>query len=283
MKNLSFRKKLFLLALVLLLVVNAFVLNHVYRNRSGVPDAQVVLTEREVHLSSRNNHEDNGMSLNLVWRVFSPPHDADYLSYWHCPVWLNAQKLRELGFSLSEKPSTMSYWNNVKKEVFIVLEINSPLFQQELAVKQNDLDKQQQQLQEDPENQKVRDQVQRLISDIKHEKAAGSRLYAVDAGLDGEILRQRYSDRSKYLLFKGIISYYRVEHDGAGEKKAVYRGYISSLNNNQIYVPRNQRIILEKFTRKPKNSQGFPRYKIHLACGRLYEPWLVDVEPIKSD
>ena len=61
-------------ALLLLLVVNGIVLGGVYYNRSGIPEATLTMTERELPLAYNYRHKENsGVTLRLNWHHVSLP------------------------------------------------------------------------------------------------------------------------------------------------------------------------------------------------------------------
>ena len=77
-------------ALGLLLLVNAVVLVGVARNRSGVPDASLTLSERELPLSwDFRDRENTGVSLQLNVNFDNEEQQ-----------WFNESKLAELGFDI---------------------------------------------------------------------------------------------------------------------------------------------------------------------------------------
>ncbi len=82
--------------LALILATNAVVLAMVAYNRSGHPEAQLGLTERELlpPYGSRASPEASGLDLELQWRVL--PRDsnpADWGGPGGLPGWLDREKL----------------------------------------------------------------------------------------------------------------------------------------------------------------------------------------------
>ena len=85
-------------AAAIVLLANAFALIHAAINRSGQPEAEIVLTERELNYSP--SADDSGVTLNLRW---VDPDATPYSSVWDPEVLaartlLNQAKLEGLGF-----------------------------------------------------------------------------------------------------------------------------------------------------------------------------------------
>ncbi|NOQ41941.1 MAG: DUF4824 family protein [Desulfuromusa sp.] len=287
MKFLLSQRGLFLLGFLLLLLVNSLVLGGVMANRTGTPETQIILTERELQLPYRHHAENSGLSLRLMWRV----PGAENTSYrWDSPTWFDIAKLEELGFSIPEaKSGEESYRErkrSLEKEGFIVLENDSPLFLKVIRALEQTLEKEQQRLQLDSEDQELQARVKEATTRLQHERVAGSRLFAVNAGLNAEKLRELYNNRSRFFLVKGIVNY-RYSYTGEGaERKQQIGGYISSLSNKNIHVPRQYRHKFDQITAaessKSKDNES-PRYQVELASGSRFEPWLVAVKKIADN
>jgi hypothetical protein len=114
---------LLVLGFVVLVATNLIVLLGVASNRSGSPEALVELTERELRLPYNVHEENSGLALRLVWRIIGEKEDHIEYGRWGSPVWLNAQKLMELGFSIDDVVSSEETSQRQKeplpKEVFI--------------------------------------------------------------------------------------------------------------------------------------------------------------------
>ncbi|MDX2494371.1 MAG: DUF4824 family protein, partial [Desulfuromusa sp.] len=100
MKSIFSSRGLFLLGLLLLLLTNVAILAGVAANRSGNPETQVVLTEREVQIPYRSQKENSGLALHLNWRVGGVGDGGGFSSRWNSPPWFDIAKLKELGFLL---------------------------------------------------------------------------------------------------------------------------------------------------------------------------------------
>ncbi|MCK4503745.1 MAG: DUF4824 family protein [Desulfuromonadales bacterium] len=281
MKFLQSQRGLFVLGFLLLLVINGVVLGGVAVNRSGSPEAQVILTERELELPYRLDKENSGLSLHLDWRVVGDEDDSNFYGRWNQPVWFDAAKLKELGFVLPATEDLDDYASKRKsaseKEVFIVLEVNSPFFAKVISALETELEKERSRYALDGQD---RDRVIKAEKRIQDEQRSGSRLFAVDAGLDAEQLRHHYGDRSRYVLTYGIVKH-RWDYSGDDRKKKELRGYITKLSNGNIHVPRKFRLELEQLLAgkiSRNNNDEEPRFQIELAYGSRFEPWVVAVQ-----
>ncbi len=276
MKSSTLQTKLFFLGVVVLMAVNGLVLSGVAYNRSGSPEAQIVLTEREIGLPYDSHSENNSLSLNLNWRIWVDKGESAYKN-WDSPAWFDAEKLRKLGFS-QQKQKQSGDLSRQKKEVFIVLDRDSPLFFDVLAAKAEKLAEQRQRLRVDPDNR-----VKQLQREFDREKESGSHLFAIDAGLNRQDLRRRYPDRQRYLLLGGVVGDHAWSGPGGRGTGSQWRGYIVRLNHTSIHVPRTQRLILETLTDGGKREAGPPRYRVTLLCGKKLEPWLAGIEALRVD
>ena len=82
---------------------------HIAFNRYGEPECKVTLIERELQLPFHSNEENSGLSLQLNWRIVSELNDNQYSRYDRMPQWLNAAKLKELGFNINNNRSDKGY------------------------------------------------------------------------------------------------------------------------------------------------------------------------------
>jgi len=281
MRFLQSRHSLFALGLLLLLLVNTLVLVGVATNRIDPPESQVILTERELQLPYRLRNENSGFSLRLEWRVFVSGDSISSYNSWDSPEWLDMAKLKELGFSFSavrDADDPLDRIQTSKKEVFIVLENDSLYFEKIINIRESEIERVKKEFESDPENQELRDRIRSLIEKLHREQVSGSRLFAMDAGLNAEALRQRYADRHKFILVKGIIDYRYDDQDTERDNDIKFHGYIAEINNDMIHVSPPYRHMLETLTIDKK--KGEPRYQVSLAYGRHFEPWVIDVRKL---
>ncbi|MDX2464210.1 MAG: DUF4824 family protein [Porticoccus sp.] len=273
--------KAMLAGIGLIIITNAIVLAGVAYNRSGEPESTITLTERELSLPYRylGKEENSGIHLRITHRN----RDYGYFSRDNKPSerldWFNKEKLAELGFDVS-KPfirdeDKRHYQRLIEKEVFLVLEYNGMAYQSVLAAAQKHVDDL---LAEQANAQKI----SRAENNLAREKTSASRLFVIDAGLDRDALRAKYTDRTKFLLMKGLVKARITNNrsDGSG-----LSGYIKSLSNKTVHVPLQHHEVLEaavgEGTRRQQNVP--PRFEATINVGQRLESWLVGVEGLGGE
>jgi hypothetical protein len=260
------------LALVLLIVVNAVVLTGVARNRSGTPDAATTLTERELVLDVASPREENsGLALLLDWR-------GEFVR-----EWFDADKLTEVGFDVAagDGGSPDHRRRELPIEAFVVLEYEGEAWDEHKRRQENELDELRLKF-----NRGVigEEQAERELGRIEGDLIAGSRLFAVDAGVDSHALRSRYPDGGRYIIAPALVRLsYRWE-----EKPSILQGTVESILVDRLHVPRDlagKLLALPQEGRlqrgytyyKPEEKSPAPRYEIQVCWGQRYESWVAGV------
>jgi len=261
-------RSLFLLAILLLLVTNAFVFAGIRLNRAGAPEPVLVLTERELPLPYRSNSENSGVSLQLNWRTDTPDYT---LGNEPSGAWLDKEKMRELGFSEKELKGRGNYREHkvpLPRSAYIVLEYNGDSYREMLGYKQRMLDE---------ARQGTGDySVDYAAEQLERERTWASRLFAIDAGLDPDELRARYSDRSRFIICKGVVEVgYRYMRQGSDQW-----GYVGRINISSIHVPIPWARELAKLP-APRDVRNKPRYQVKLVYGSRQEPWVDSVTMLR--
>ena len=272
----NFSRTLFLFCFTFVCLVNIFVLLSVYINRHGENDALPVLTERELRISDFSRKENSGMNLRLVWRALG---DSDNYYRYNSPTWLNTQKMTELGFDIDSYRSmadnnTSYYKPPLAKEVYIVLENNGPAYQQALNMAAEEVIKAQKAVETDPADTKLCEELKKAQKQLQRERVEKSRLFAIDAGLDADALRKKYSDKTGFIIIKGKVNL-------ALENKKII-GFLSGLVMNRIHVPLEHRPFFDSFSGRKTGRDEFnpPRFAVNLAFGSRLIPWIVSVSPL---
>ncbi|MDY0117466.1 MAG: DUF4824 family protein [Sulfurimonadaceae bacterium] len=252
MKNLL-QKRLFYLSILFVLVTNVFIFIHIYNNRADEPTSHTYLSLRELYHSDHKNWENSGISLRILFR--SPPYAG--------ATWLDEKKLREIGFSSNELYKSEKRGQNIKKELFIVLEQNANKYQESLQKFHNEV-LQAKALYEDKKDRQSKNKYEDAEHSYNNEKTRPSRLFAIDAGQTYEQLRHKYSDTNRYIIVKGIIQV-------IDENKMTRRGIIRELSRSNIYLPKKlHKDFLQKYNHKQDENEEF----IEVKYGTLYEPWI---------
>jgi len=262
-------RKGFLWALGVVLVANGFVLAGVAYNRSGTPNARLVLSARELPAAWRdygNNRENTGISLSLAWQQSEP-------------AVLTRSKLESLGFRLprtKEERGSPRYKHLLDRKAYAVFEFNGEAWAALLKEKQAHLAKSLVEAKSDNERKNFQKSYDRF------EKTA-SRLVLVDAGRDPTALRARYADGGKYLIAKVQVSVYPYFHDSADRSEQYDVQSRLVILPGTIYVPRQFHALIESSDKRwrgwafnPENAE-VPGYQVTLAYGQRYEPWVEGV------
>ena len=248
------------LAVAVVILANAVALVGVARNRSGQPEAEVLLTERELPLAPWTD-ESTGVFLQLEWQRSLPGPKPE-------TPWLDRAKLESLGFDCSvpaEAPGARErYGRMAARPAYVVLEYDGEAFRRWLEAAEaqpgspDDL----------PGSARV----------------SASRLVPVDAGRDAGALRRLHPDRSHSLIVPAIVRPRwtcpdECEGDRAG--KAVLSVAIQALLGRAVHVPKNLAAPLATLRAAvppgPRRGHAAPRYEVLIRYGARYEPWVAEV------
>ncbi len=278
MKKLVSSRGLFMLGFLILVATNIVVLYGVASNRSGEAESLVTLTERELDLSYHAYEENSGLALRLSWRALEK-EDPNGYSSWRSPQWLNKQKLEELGFKVEDHMGPYGirrYSRSIPKEVFIVLELAGEPYIEAVKRAVKVFEREKGLIANNPDEKSSRDRMEQAERKLERERFEATRLFAIDAGLDAGALREKYGDRTRYIITRGLVRPgYLYENN-----KDEILGYISKLSVEKIYIPvEHQQIftsILDQNDSR-QNNFGSLHYEIQLAYGHRLEPWIVSV------
>ena len=251
---------------MIIAVTNIVALAGVAYNRSGDPESTLQLGNRELHVPASwgFESENSGMALRFSWRVLGKKPDEDQADRSYFPIssgppeWLNAAKMAELGFDVSPidgaRDSRTRYSRQLRKEVFLVLELDGPAYQEMLARAEANAAR----------AANGRDQLNR-------ERNESTRLFVVDAGLDADTLRAKYPSRSRHAIVRGTVRPWVVWDDN----EATLSGDVSALSVEQLNVPLAFRAPFEPhYERRSRRAVGVP-FTLSVAFGRRLEPWIV--------
>jgi hypothetical protein len=147
-----------------------------------------------------------------------------------------------------------------------VLELDGPTRKAELERERQRREKARAALAAEPGDKKLQDADRAAGEYLKQEEQLGSRLFAVDVGLDREALRARYPDRSRYALVPGSL------HAWIQDKRLT--GQIGQLRIAEINVPHAWRENLGKELTRDSHDKQPPRVQLEVSFGRRLEPWL---------
>ena len=254
-----------LVAGAVLLLANGVILVNVARNRAGNPDAVIRLTERELRtVGTLEEGAEVLLDLRLNWETADGPTGG--------PAWFDRARLEALGVTdlpAADDTTWMPHCCESTRPAYAVLELAGPAWERWAATEQLRRD--------------VADSVRRAKGVdstqppwLASEGAAVTRLMAVDIGPDPWALRQRYPDRSIYLILPAT---YRTDirppaHDTAGAVVAptVVAGRIVELLPGMVHVPRPLRDSLLSLGAAKNDSTR--RFAVNFKVGKRWEGWV---------
>ena len=276
------RRPLLLAAIALLLVSNAWVLAHVAMNRSGEPDSEMELTARELqYFGSRS--DDSSVVLMLRWTNTAPEYPVGLPA--DGPGWFDQKKLEELGFDLSipaGSPKASRFYENLRlREAFVALEFDGPAWASWLTDREPRLQT------ETSYGPQVSFEERVAI-----ERQTTPRLVSIDVARDPAALRRKYPDRKRVMilpvLVRAKLEPERRASATAPLRPAYLRGAITRLAIESVIVPEP---LSRRFDGQPSYSPWTydgkqikieqPPYSVILRVGSKYEPWVVDVRPLR--
>lgn len=271
------------LAVTLVAAVNAVVLAGVWYNRTGSPDATVVLTERELPVAAYRgpwSKEDTGLELRIRWHRPRPGND-----------WLDRAKLEAMGFDAKQ----MDAWENAKtrprakqlasRQVFVVLEYDGPAWSAYLKRRERQLARLEAKVRKGAEPER---KLKAGREALKRLRRGGSRLFAVDAGANAAALRRHYPDTRHYLIVPAVV---RAVYGWSNkDKQGQVSGYIRRLLPATLHVSAAQARRLPEES-KSQRSWGYyyggaggldraPLYEVTLHYGRRHEGWFGAIRPL---
>jgi hypothetical protein len=290
-------------AALLVLLTNAVVLARVAWNRSGEPAARLELTERELALPGAWRDEENtGLALTLRFHAPEPWRGEGT----EMTSWLDREKLGELGFDVSVDPEAPAaerhYRSPLPREVWLVLEDEGEAWRSWLAGREEQVAEVRREV---GRGEQGTDDLEAAERALAVDRVEATRLFAVDAGLDRDALRARYTDPARHAVVPATVRLHRIdlEHD----EPAYLTGSVDRVLVDRIHVPLRHRPAVESalaererrsqergrpqtrppgaVTRSPgaADEPAPPLYRAELTVGRLGEPWLVEVERLRED
>jgi hypothetical protein len=275
--------------IALVALTNAVALGGVAWNRSGTPESELKLSQRELWdiYGGRYDRETGGTELMLRWRVLSQEYPLGYYdSHSGALEWLDETKLAALGFDVSKQldPARESrrYRRLLPREALIVLELDVPAAQKALERARERLAQETAKANAEKDKKEM-SRLKMAAEALRSEETSSSRLFAVDAGPDAAALRAKYPDRSRYAIVRGKIRAYPPA-TGAREKDRHWRGYLESLDSPRVNVPLEFREAAG-FARRSIPAPGpvdvGRPLEVTVAFGKRFEPWVTAVAVTK--
>jgi hypothetical protein len=281
-------KRLALWSLGLVLAVNALVLAGVAWNRSGEPQARLLLSERELGSDMyewMDRTENSGRSLRLNWRVPLLAGDerspGSGMEFWQAQAtWLQREQLAALGFTDAElRPDPQRRLRIVPaRQAWVAFELDGPAYSAALEWHASALRDAEMAAASAPEDTELAQRLEQAKIELDRERTRASRLFAIDVEREHSVLRERYPDRTRYLLLRASIEVsfsYR-----SGEEDRAF-GYIDRLHVAEVHVPRRWHREVEA----AQHGQFKPEPQVHgfdavVVFGRRHEPWIESLQAV---
>jgi Domain of unknown function (DUF4824) len=283
----------------LLVLTNAVVLAGVAYNRAGESDVEITLTEREIPLSysAFRGDENTGLSLQLRWQ--SPNMRWHSAKFDPGPAWFDQAKLEAIGYDcsipLTDSLVELYYDKLLPQEAYVVLEYGGQAWTAWLTEWERDLGFMNDQL---AKGRRSKQDVERLREAYERLPKTGSRLLAVDVGIDPIQLRQRYPAGQRFIITKAQVrlTLVRAGKTESGESRPAHlRGNVTHLLVDEVHVPSEWREALERLTYAGSDRERIypntfamqeeykkPRYEVTLRYGKRYEPWITSIRPLTN-
>ena len=277
-------RRVLTIGIALIVVANAAALGGAMYNRSGAPDAELVLSERELGIPYDwgRDRDNSGLALRLDWStVDSAVVDTSALASLYVPrgrpTWLDSAKLASLGFSMSRPTTTREgreyYRRQLPKQVLLVMEIDGPSHERaraQFAARIARADSVAAIQVGMPEATRRAAELAR--QNLVREDSTNTRLFVVDAGLDRTALRNRYTDRSRYAIVRGSVAPRVSGPDSA----LTFDAEITELAVPMIHVPHQFHTVFDSVQpiRRPADNPGSSPFSVTIAFGRRLEPWM---------
>lgn len=268
------RYKALVIGTSIIILTNVVALGGVAYNRSGTADSSLELSERELSYNIYQRDDNSGVAVSLLWKVLSkgilgaPRKDISYdlYNYSNDAHWLTAAKIAELGFDVTtpdiREAGVYRYKQLKDREVFLVLEFNGPsyaVYTRQVKVHANALSSKEE-----------------AIRQIAEADDKVSRLFVINAGTNADVLRQRYPNRSMYIIAKGVVG---ANWQGTGDKHEL-NAYISRLSVSSLHIPKPHDAVFSAYNSGTSNRADVS-FRIDVDYGKRYEPWITSARTAK--
>jgi hypothetical protein len=285
-------RRYLLAGLALIGLVNAIVLAGVAWNRQQPAESRLQLSERELGSTYGYWRKDNSsLALRLDYRW---PSRADEEHY---ALSISAEKMAVLGFKLPTElndDSVRRYRRQLDRDGLLVLELDGPAYQREVALAQAAHVEAQRLQQSVPDSQALDEAAKHAGKALEFEQQRASRLLVVDVGVDQAALRARYPDRQRYAIVHAIVEAQAstVNKAWAGEgddpRPEAQRwtwqlgGSAATPGLQRINVPQRWHAVLDNSLPQDQQSGADdpsqqPHFTAAIAFGRRLEPWLLEL------
>jgi len=241
-------------------------------NRSGEPEAVLVLTERELRLPVRQA-ENTALALALVFEPPRPRSDGGPRE----AGWFDRAKLESIGFDCS-RPVTAEnadyYRTRPPRAAYAALAFEGALWlkQMERAPRAP----------QPPSSLTVPDSAIRngAVRVAPRDPFLDSHLLPIDVDNDPAALRARHPDTRAVAVVEATVA---LQYVGNAGQPPFLMGRVTSVLPPEINVPREWRGPLEGLQSDAEPGvwpppQHEPRFRVTVSWGKRLEPWITKVE-----
>src|SRR5690606_32866502 len=206
-------KPALLVGIALIVVTNAIALGGVAYNRASTPESVLALTERELPIVNWSwpDNDNSSIDLTIDWRVRQTYEPGAIYGTWQTD-WLSEEQLRALGFDTSllddSELALERSRRQLPKRVFLVLEYDGAAYREALEQRRDHVERAMELMGRNVGDATFEARLKAAREALEHEEQSASRLFVVDAGLDPTVLRERYSDRTRYAIVRGRVGIY---------------------------------------------------------------------------
>jgi hypothetical protein len=282
------RARTFAIGIGLIVLTNAVALGGVWWNRSPPADSTLHLSERELSLPWRSlrTGENSGLALDLRWRVVDRD-TGELLSAFPynggSPAWLDGARMAALGFQVGDLQSDEGrrrYLRQLPRQAILVLELDGPAWQRALAAARDHAERHGAAAEVNAGSKEFAERAKRAKEALAREEHSNSRLFVVDAGTDARQLRQKYPDRTRFMLLNGTIRPFLRDHQREPTQPG---GRITRMDIGKLHVPHGLRDAFEALEAPERGElAGQNRFGATVSVGQRLEPWIVYVEPVSK-
>ena len=288
----SLRARYLIAGLVLIGVVNAIVLAGVAWNRQEPAESRLQLSERELGNTYAYWRKDNSsLALRLDYRWSSQVNDDHYY------LSISAEKMAELGFDVPtelNEQTVRRYRRQLDRDALLVLELNGPAYQREVALLVAALGEAQRLQKSVPDSKELREAAVHAANALDYEQRRASRLLVVDVGRDQQTLRALYPDRQHYAIVHGIVevqaSSVASEWTGKGEDPRPQSqrwtwqlgGSADTPGVQSLHLPQRWHATFDGLPQQDESlggeyTNGQKLFAAEVTFGRRLEPWVVEL------
>ena len=259
------------LAAALVIVSNLAAWRAAALNRSGEPEAVLVLTERELQLPARQT-ENTALSLRLVFDRWRERGDTVVRE----PGWFDRAKLQSIGFDC-RRPVTAEhadyYRTRPPRATYAALEYEGALWLKQLEQAPRTP-------QPPPSFTVPESAVQNgVVRVAPRDPLLDSHLVPIDVDNDPAALRARHPDTRTVAIVEATVALRYVSNAG---QPPFLMGRVTSVLPPEINVPREWRGALESLQSDAQAGtwppQHEPRFRATVTWGKRLEPWITNVE-----